>query len=129
MNSNSVNVAGEQGIGKDIPRNEDQRFLSGRGRYTTDLDFPGLAHAVMLRSPHAHANIAAIDAARARAMKGVLAVLTGEDAAADGLGVIPHTQIAAGTAKHSPHFVLPRDKARFVGEAVAMVIALSLIHI
>ena len=118
-----MNAADGQGIGRDIPRKEDLRFLSGGGRYTTDLDFPGLAHAVMLRSPHAHANIAAIDAARARAMKGVLAVLTGADAAADGLGVIPHTQIAAGTARHSPHFVLPRDKARFVGEAVAMVIA------
>ena len=118
-----MNAANEQGLGKDVPRKEDLRFLSGRGCYTTDLEFPGLAHAVMVRSPHAHAKIAGIDTARARAMNGVLAVLTGADAAADGLRAIPHTQIAPGTAKRSPHFVLPRDKARFVGEAVAMVIA------
>jgi carbon-monoxide dehydrogenase large subunit len=118
----SISLKGE-GIGRDVIRREDQRFLTGSGRYTTDLDFPGQAHACMLRSPHAHARILGIDARQALAMKGVLAVLTGADAHADNLGAIPHTQIAPGTEKRSPHFLLPRDKARFAGEAVAMVIA------
>ena len=115
-------ISGE-GMGSDVSRKEDQRFLSGSGRYTTDLDFAGQAYAVMLRSPHAHAKLLGIDASRALAMKGVLAVLTGADAHADKLNAIPHTQIAAGTADRSPHYLLPRDKARFVGEAVVMVIA------
>lgn len=118
-----MNTVNGEGIGKDVARREDQRFLTGMGRYTTDLEFSGQAYAVMLRSPHAHATILGIDSTRALAMKGVLAVLTGEDAHADKLGAIPHNQIAPGTEKHSPHFLLPRDKARFVGEAVAMVIA------
>lgn len=118
-----MNTANGEGIGKDVLRREDQRFLKGNGCYTTDLEFPGQSYAVMLRSPHAHAKILGIDSSRACAMKGVLAVLTGADAHADKLGAIPHTQIAPGTEKRSPHFLLPRDKARFVGEAVAMVIA------
>ncbi|MFM9969655.1 MAG: xanthine dehydrogenase family protein molybdopterin-binding subunit, partial [Burkholderiales bacterium] len=118
-----MNANGEQGLGKDVTRKEDQRFLSGAGNYTTDLQFSAQSYAVMLRSPHAHARILRIDASKAGAMQGVLAVLTGEDAHADKLGAIPHTQIAPGTEQRSPHYLLPRDKARFVGEAVAMVIA------
>lgn len=118
----SASLGGE-GIGKDVVRSEDQRFLSGTGCYTTDLEFPGEAFAVMLRSPHAHAKILGIDATEALAVKGVLAVLTGADVQADKLNAIPHNQIAPGTEKRSPHYLLPRDKARFVGEAVAMVVA------
>jgi aerobic carbon-monoxide dehydrogenase large subunit len=113
----------DQGIGRDITRKEDARFLTGRGQYTTDLEIPGQVFAAMVRSPHAHARIKGIDAKHALAMPGVLAVLTGADIQADALGAIPHTQITPGTEVKSPHFLLPRDKARFVGEAVAMVIA------
>ncbi|HTV89594.1 MAG TPA: hypothetical protein VME41_11315, partial [Stellaceae bacterium] len=72
-------------IGDAPKRREDLRFVIGRGRYLDDIAFDGLAHAVVLRSPHAHARIDRIDATAARAAAGVLAVLTAADAAADGL--------------------------------------------
>jgi len=76
---------GEQGFGQSIRRSEDARFLIGAGRYTADIDLAGQARACFLRSPHAHADIATIDTGAARAAPGVIAVLTGDDAAADGL--------------------------------------------
>src|SRR5579862_844291 len=78
------------GIGQPVRRREDLRLLTGNGRYSDDVSLPGQAYAVMLRSPHAHALIRAIDTAAARAMPGVLAVLTGEDAPADGLQPLPN---------------------------------------
>src|SRR3974390_1256427 len=96
---------------------------------------PGQAYAYMVRSPHAHARIRAIETARASALPGVLAVLTGRDATADGLRPLPHTtalssppDIALKNRDDSPlpitpHAPLPADRARFVGEVVAMVVA------
>src|SRR5258706_11995164 len=81
-------------IGQPLPRKEDDRFLSGKGCYTADLTLPGEVHACVVRSPHAHARIRGIDAAGALAMPGVLAVLTGRDAAADGLQPIPFRPIS-----------------------------------
>src|SRR5437660_11160515 len=72
-------------IGDAPKRREDLRFVTGRGSYLDDLAFDGLTHAVVLRSPHAHALIRGIAAAGARGAPGVLAVLTAEDARADGL--------------------------------------------
>ena len=124
-----------EGIGAPVPRKEDARLLTGRGSFSDDLDLPGQAYAVMVRSPHAHARIAAVDAADALRMPGVLAVLSGADWLADGLKAIPHRPFSAsppdvGLANRdgseifiAPHYPLPADKARFVGEAVAMVIA------
>ena len=109
--------------------------MRGAGRYTADENLPGQVYAVMLRSPHAHARIRAIATDDAKAMPGVLAVLTGADFLADGLKPIPHKPWSphpAETQLHNkdgtppfeaPHFPLPADKARFVGEAVAMVVA------
>ena len=77
------------GIGQPVRRVEDRRFLTGRGSYVDDLTLPRQAYAFMLRSPHAHAHIRAIDTAAAAAAPGVLAVLTGDDVAQDGLGPIP----------------------------------------
>jgi len=74
------------GIGQSVPRNEDPRFVAGRGRYVADIDLPHQTHAVFLYSPHAHAAIRSIDVAAAQSMPGVFAVLTGRDWAADGLG-------------------------------------------
>jgi carbon-monoxide dehydrogenase large subunit len=122
-------------IGKALPRKEDLRLVTGRGRYGDDLGLPGQAYAAMVRSPHAHARIRAIDAAAARAMPGVLAVLTAEDAAADGLKPIPHqpcppmpSDITLKNRDGSPltitaHPILASDRVRFTGEAVAMVVA------
>jgi carbon-monoxide dehydrogenase large subunit len=126
------------GIGAPVLRKEDARFLTGRGSFSDDLHLPGQAYAVMVRSPHAHARIAKIDAAEALALPGVLAVLTGADCLADGLKSIPHRPFSASPPDVSlrnrdgsdifiaPHHALPADKARFVGEAVTMVVAESL---
>ncbi len=74
-----------QTIGKPLRRKEDLRLLTGNGRYSDDVSLPGQAYAAIVRSPHAHARIGSIDTAAARAMPGVLAVLTGADVLADGL--------------------------------------------
>src|SRR6476469_4380935 len=122
-------------IGKPMPRNEDARLLTGKGRFTDDFAIPGQAYAVMVRSPHPHARIKGIDKTAALAMPGVLAVFTGADVAADGLKPIPHDPVPktkydmklagpGGTPIFiGPHMLLPADKARHVGEAVAMVVA------
>jgi carbon-monoxide dehydrogenase large subunit len=125
------------GIGFPVPRKEDARLLTGNGRFSDDVNLPGQAYACMLRSPHAHARIAGIDSERALAAAGVLAVLTGADFLRDGLRAIPHRPFSASPPDIrlanrdrseifiAPHFPLPADKARFVGEAVAMVVAES----
>src|SRR3954471_20222795 len=118
------------GIGASVRRKEDQRFITGRGHYVDDLTRPGQAHAVFLRSPHAHANIRSIDVAAAKAMPGVLAVLTGDDLAADKVGgLICGWMIHSkdGTPmKAGPHPALAQGKVRYVGDHVAVVIAESL---
>jgi carbon-monoxide dehydrogenase large subunit len=123
------------GIGQSVPRKEDARLVIGAGRFSDDLALPGQAFAAMVRSPHAHARIVSIATQAALASPGVLAVLTGADARRDGLNPIPHNprlpelpdispRLRAGATPFvSPHFPLPHDKARFVGEAVAMVVA------
>ena len=127
--------ANGSGIGQPVRRREDLRLVRGGGRYTADENLPGQVYAAMLRSPHAHARIRAIDTAAAKATPGVLAVLTGADFLADGLKPIPHKPWSPHPAEATlsnksgeppfepPHFPLPADKARFVGEAVAMVVA------
>jgi CO/xanthine dehydrogenase Mo-binding subunit len=82
-----------QGFGRPVPRKEDARLVTGRGRFSDDFTLPGQAHAHLVRSPHAHARILSIETAAALAVPGVLAVLTGRDAAADGLASIPHKPV------------------------------------
>jgi carbon-monoxide dehydrogenase large subunit len=122
-------------IGKPMPRKEDQRLVTGKGRFTDDFNLDGQVYAVMVRSPYPHARIVAIDAARAKAMAGVCGVFTGADCAADRLSPIPHDPLpktkfdmkltgpGGGAVFIGPHLLLPPDKARHVGEAVAMVVA------
>ena len=121
------------GLGQAAPRVEDQRFLTGGGRYTDDIDLAGQVWAHMLRSPHAHASIRSIDVEAARAMPGVLAVFTGSDVAADGLGNMPSLAaklVPLERPDGSPMFQPPcpalvRDKVAFVGDYVAFVVAES----
>ncbi|HEY1363840.1 MAG TPA: xanthine dehydrogenase family protein molybdopterin-binding subunit, partial [Xanthobacteraceae bacterium] len=80
---------GEFAIGQSVSRFEDRRLLKGGGRYVADMVLPGMVFAHVLRSPHAHARIRAIDTARAKAAPGVLAVLTGEDWRRSGWGDLP----------------------------------------
>lgn len=114
-------------IGDAPKRREDIRFLTGQGGYLDDLHFDGLVHAVVLRSPHAHAAIRAIDAAAARAMPGVLAVLTAVDADADGLQPMRPTAEAnvqtGDPFAFAPQPLLARDTVRHVGEPVALIVA------
>src|SRR5881628_51277 len=124
-----------QGFGQPVLRKEDERLVTGAGCYSDDFVLPGQAHAAFVRSPHAHARIRHIDVADASAMPGVIAVLTGHDAVADGLQPIPHRPVPSNPHEVplrsrnvsaffiAPHPPLPADRARFVGEAVAMVIA------
>ena len=87
------------GIGQPVRRKEDFRLLTGRGSFVDDLALPELAHAVIVRSPHAHARIVSVDKAAALAAPGVLAVLTGADYLADGLGADPARCWADGAAR------------------------------
>ena len=133
------------GIGKPVRRKEDQRLLTGRGRYTVDIDIPGQAHAVMLRSPHAHARIKSIDTECALALPGVLAIYTGADVIAakmkraqtDQEGFGPrHVQMNfpdvvlwnrdGSDCYASPMLPLATERTRFVGHAVAMIVAETL---
>src|SRR5947208_5156892 len=84
------------GIGQPVRRKEDLRLLSGKGSFGDDLVLPGLVHAVIVRSPHAHARIGSVDKRAVLATPGVLAVLTGADYLADGLGPIPHNAALNG---------------------------------
>ncbi|AWB34433.1 xanthine dehydrogenase family protein molybdopterin-binding subunit [Orrella marina] len=114
-------------IGDSVLRKEDERFLTGAGQYTDDIDLSNLAQAVFLRSPHAHANIRSIDTTAAKAAPGVLAVFTGEDVAADKIGGLPCGWLITSTngepMKEPAHPILAVGKARHVGDQVAMVIA------
>ena len=127
-----------QGIGKPVRRREDARFLTGAGNYADDMNLPGQACAYVVRSPHAHARIAGIDAGPAAGMPGVLAVLSGSDAAGDGLQPIPQRPVPANPYEVplksrdglpfliAPHPVLALEKVRYVGEPVAVVVAETL---
>lgn len=131
----SASVTPRAGIGAALRRREDVRFLTGAGRYGDDLALPGMARAVLLRSPHAHARIAAIDTRAAAALPGVLAVLTAADWLADGLRPLPHSpastsppDIRLDNRGGAPFFAPPQwplahDKVRFAGEGVAFVVA------
>src|SRR5215831_9413109 len=116
---------GEYGIGQGIKRVEDVRLLRGRGRYLDDVNVPGQTHAVILRSLHAHARIRAIDSAAALRAPGVLAVFTGADTQA--LGTMSMTlkrkRPDGGPMFARPHHGLSRDRGRYVGDPIAMVIA------
>ncbi|WP_144295161.1 xanthine dehydrogenase family protein molybdopterin-binding subunit [Rhodoligotrophos appendicifer] len=117
----------ESGIGKRVLRKEDHRFITGKGRYTDDINLPHQTYASFVRSPHAHANILSIDASAARAAPGVVGVLTGDDLAADKIGgLICGWMIHSkdGTPmKAGPHPALAQGKVRYVGDSVAVVIA------
>jgi carbon-monoxide dehydrogenase large subunit len=129
--------APQTGIGAAVRRREDLRLLTGNGRYSDDLNLPGQAYAIMLRSPHAHARIRGIDTAAARAAPGVLAVLTGRDMLADGLQPIPHAVWSNHPAELAlpdrdgavtcapPHHCMAIEAAHQVGDIVAVVVAVT----
>src|SRR5215471_9215102 len=122
-------MTAQTGIGARVKRKEDQRFLTGTGRYVDDLPLARATYAYFLRSPHAHAKIKSIDTAAAKAMPGVVAIFTGKDVADAKVGGLicgwvvkdkhgqPH--------KSPPHPTMAVDTVRYVGDTVAMVVANS----
>jgi carbon-monoxide dehydrogenase large subunit len=122
-------------IGQPLRRKEDERLLTGRGRFSDDFTLPGQSYAAIVRSPHPHARIGHIDTRATVAMPGVLGVFTGEDCAADGLKPIPHSPVpqtrydmkltgpGGDPIFIGPQMLLPADRVRHVGEAVAVVVA------
>ena len=131
MNESGVSLtSGQLRIGQPVRRLEDQALLTGVARFIDDLDLPGAAHAVFVRSPHVHARVLRVDVARARAAPGVLAVYTAADLRAAGIGpmrvVVPQKNRDGSAACVAGRPVLAEERVRFAGEAVAMVVARSL---
>ena len=134
----SFDEAVAENIGQPIRRKEDHRLLTGTGQFTDDFTLPDQSFAAMVRSPYPHALINAINTAKALAMPGVLTVITGSDIQKAGIEPIPHNPVPStkydlklrapdGTEPAiDPHYLLPEDRVRYVGEAVAMVVAESL---
>ena len=114
---------GKYDVGQPVPRTEDPRLLTGGGRYTDDVRLPGAARGYVLRSPHAHALIRSIDASSALALPGVLAVLTGTDYRADGLGDLRCGSRWNDGQYESPWPGLAVERVRYVGDAVAFIVA------
>jgi carbon-monoxide dehydrogenase large subunit len=126
---------GEFAFGQGIKRVEDWRLLVGKGRFIDDVDLPRQSHALVLRSPHAHARIRGIDVSAAASLPGVLAVLTGDDLKIDRIRPIrcdypmprfPKDGPVPGEVKKPPYPVLAQGLVRFVGDPVAMVVAENL---
>ncbi|HUK06855.1 MAG TPA: xanthine dehydrogenase family protein molybdopterin-binding subunit [Stellaceae bacterium] len=115
------------GIGAAVRRKEDQRFLTGHGHYTDDINRPGQLHAYILRSPHAHAEVGKIDIGKALKAPGIAAIYTGADLAADNVGALPcgwGVKNKDGSPMvEPPHPVLAQGRVRHVGDPVALVIA------
>jgi aerobic carbon-monoxide dehydrogenase large subunit len=118
---------GMEGIGARVARKEDKRFITGKGRYTDDMVVPGMKHAHFVRSPHAHAKIKSIDTSEAEKMPGVIGILNGAQLTEDAIG-----NIICGWMIHSKDGSpmnmgawrpLAQDTVRYVGDAVAIVVA------
>src|SRR5688572_3830400 len=118
------------GIGQAVRRVEDQRFLTGQGRYVDDIVLPGMAHGVTVLSPHAHAKITKLDASKAKAAPGVLLVLTGADLAQEKIGGLTSHLMPEdfGAPKGHRTFqpLVVSDRVRHVGDRVAFVVAETL---
>ncbi len=115
------------GVGQPVPRKEDPTLLRGEGRYTDDINLPGQTYAVMVRSKMAHGVLKGIDAKAASRMPGVLAILTHADLDAAGFGPLKCAlnipQRDGSPMKTPPRPCLAKERVRFVGEAVACVVA------
>jgi aerobic carbon-monoxide dehydrogenase large subunit len=115
------------GMGQSVPRSEDRRLITGRGRYVDDIEVMREAFMAVVRAPHAAARISSIDSEDAAALPGVLAVLTGADLVADGVGtlqtMVQRHKRDGSPMERPPFYPLAVDQVRFVGEGVAIVVA------
>ncbi|MEM7356218.1 MAG: xanthine dehydrogenase family protein molybdopterin-binding subunit, partial [Acidobacteriota bacterium] len=110
-------------VGTSVKRREDATLITGQGKYTDDLTLPGMAHAVIVRSPHAHARINSVDTSAATAHPGVLAVFTGQDIADSDIGGVVPVGWLLPDLKTPDHPILAVDTVRYVGDGVAVVVA------
>ena len=108
-------------LGAAVPRKEDLRLLTGRGRYVSDLVMPGMLHAAFVRSPFAHADVTGVDGAAALARPGVAAVVAGDDPLVIGVRITARSELPGYVETSQP--VLAWPKVRFAGEAVAVLVA------
>jgi len=119
-------IAAERYTGASIKRSEDPRILTGAGRYVDDIKLPGMLHAAFVRSPMAHARVLSVDVSAARALPGVVAVLTGAELEAMTVPGPDALMALVGWAGPTPEFtLLATDKVRLVGDPVAVVVAES----
>jgi aerobic carbon-monoxide dehydrogenase large subunit len=118
---------GQFGVGQAVRRKEDNRLLTGGGRYLDDVTFDGQSYAYFVRSPHAHAKIGGIDSADAAAASGVIGIFTAKDLEAENIGGIPCLAVLTSRdgskMAQPPHNLLASDRVRTVGDAVAVVVA------
>jgi carbon-monoxide dehydrogenase large subunit len=123
-------IMGEFGIGQPVPREEDPYLVRGAGRYVDDVNPGNVTRAYLLRSQYSHATVKAIDVRRARQAPGVLHILTGKDPAVLALGLqqphLPRKRRDGSAQFGTPMPLLARDRVRYIGEPVAMVIAETL---
>jgi len=112
-------------VGTSVPRKEDRKLVTGNGQFIDNLNLPGQLWLAVVRSPYAHAGIKRIDLAAARKVPGVVAAFSGADLAADWAGSLPCAWPVTEEIKMPPHYPLTFDKARHVGDGVAVVVAES----
>ena len=113
-------------VGTPMKRKEDPRMITGRGRYTEDINLPGMLHVAIVRSPEAHADIVSVDTSAAKEHPGVVAVLSGEEMAADFAGGLASVWNPPGVEVRKPdHWPLKRGQVKHVGDPVAVVVATS----
>ena len=110
-------------VGTSVPRKEDRKLVTGNGQFIDNLNLPGQVWLAVVRSPHAHARITSVDLTKARALKGVTAAFSGAELAADWAGSLPCAWPVTEDIKMPSHFPLAFDKARHVGDGVAVVVA------
>lgn len=110
-------------VGGGLLRKEDPKLLTGQGKYTDDLTVPGMVWMAVVRSPFAHARINGVDTSRAEGMPGFVAAFSGEDLAAEWAGPLPMAWPVTEDLNNPPHWPVTKDKARYAGDAVAVVVA------
>ena len=110
-------------IGEAVLRKEDAKLLTGQGRYVDNLGAPGMVWASLVRSPYAHARIVSVDVSAARESEGVVAAFSGADLAAEWQGSLPCAWPVTEDMKAPNHWPIAQDKARYAGDAVAVVVA------
>ena len=110
-------------VGTSVPRKEDRKLVTGNGQFIDNINLPGQLWLSVVRSPYAHARIGKVDLAAARKVKGVVAAFSGADLAAEWAGSLPCAWPVTEDIKMPPHYPLAYDKARHVGDGVAVIVA------